>query len=94
MLAAESLKRLGYTVLQAGNGPEALAVADQHSSKIDIVGDGRRQRVVCNMDPEPQATGAVPRLERKSVRQIFQNLVLTCNMRRCPGLYLVPNAKS
>ena len=37
MLAAESLKRLGYTVLQAGNGLEALAVADQHSGKIDMV---------------------------------------------------------
>jgi len=37
VLAAESLKRLGYTVLQAGNGLEALAVADQHSGKIDIV---------------------------------------------------------
>lgn len=37
VLAAESLKRLGYTVLQAGNGLEALAVADQHAGKIDIV---------------------------------------------------------
>jgi two-component system cell cycle sensor histidine kinase/response regulator CckA len=37
VLAAESLKRLGYMVLQAGNGLEALAVADQHSGKIDIV---------------------------------------------------------
>jgi len=37
VLAAESLKRLGYTVLQGGNGLEALAVADQHSGKIDIV---------------------------------------------------------
>jgi two-component system cell cycle sensor histidine kinase/response regulator CckA len=37
VLAAESLKRLGYTVLQAGNGLEALAVADQHSDKIDVV---------------------------------------------------------
>jgi signal transduction histidine kinase/ActR/RegA family two-component response regulator len=37
VLAAEFLKRLGYTVLQAGNGLEALAVADQHSSKIDVV---------------------------------------------------------
>jgi signal transduction histidine kinase/ActR/RegA family two-component response regulator len=37
VLAAESLKKLGYTVLQAGNGLEALAVADQHSGKIDVV---------------------------------------------------------
>jgi signal transduction histidine kinase/ActR/RegA family two-component response regulator len=37
VLAAESLKRLGYTVLQAGNGLEALAVADQHSGRIDVV---------------------------------------------------------
>jgi signal transduction histidine kinase/DNA-binding NarL/FixJ family response regulator len=37
VLAAESLKRLGYTVLQAGNGLEALAVADHHSGKIDAV---------------------------------------------------------
>jgi signal transduction histidine kinase/ActR/RegA family two-component response regulator len=37
VLAAESLKRLGYTVIQAGNGLEALAVADQHSGNIDIV---------------------------------------------------------
>jgi len=36
-LAAESLKRLGYTVLQAGNGIEALAAAEQHSGRIDIV---------------------------------------------------------
>jgi signal transduction histidine kinase/ActR/RegA family two-component response regulator len=37
VLAAESLKRLGYTVLQAGNGLEALAVADHHSGKIDVL---------------------------------------------------------
>jgi signal transduction histidine kinase/ActR/RegA family two-component response regulator len=37
VLAAESLNRLGYTVLQAGNGLEALAVADQHSGKLDVV---------------------------------------------------------
>ena len=37
VLAAEALKRLGYTVLQAGNGLEALAVADDHSGKIDLV---------------------------------------------------------
>jgi CheY-like chemotaxis protein len=37
VLAAESLKRLGYSVLQAGNGLEALAVADQHAGKIHIV---------------------------------------------------------
>jgi signal transduction histidine kinase/ActR/RegA family two-component response regulator len=36
-LAAESLKRLGYTVLQAGNGLEALATADRHAGKINIV---------------------------------------------------------
>jgi signal transduction histidine kinase/CheY-like chemotaxis protein len=37
VLAAESLKRLGYTVLQAGNGLEALAVADQHFGMLDMV---------------------------------------------------------
>jgi len=37
VLAAESLKRLGYTVLQAGNGLEALAVSDQHLGNLDIV---------------------------------------------------------
>jgi signal transduction histidine kinase/ActR/RegA family two-component response regulator len=37
LLAAESLKRLGYTVLSAGDGIEALAVAEQHSSRIDVV---------------------------------------------------------
>jgi signal transduction histidine kinase/CheY-like chemotaxis protein len=37
VLAAESLKRMGYTVMQAGNGLEALAVADHHSGEIDIV---------------------------------------------------------
>jgi len=37
VLAAESLQRLGYTVLQAGNGLEALAVAEKHSAKIDVV---------------------------------------------------------
>jgi signal transduction histidine kinase/CheY-like chemotaxis protein len=36
-LAAESLKRLGYDVLQAGNGLEALAVADRHPGEIDII---------------------------------------------------------
>lgn len=37
LLAAESLKRLGYNVLQAGNGLEALAVAEKHLAKIDVV---------------------------------------------------------
>jgi two-component system, cell cycle sensor histidine kinase and response regulator CckA len=37
VLVAESLKRLGYTILQAGNGLEALAVADHHAGKIDVV---------------------------------------------------------
>jgi signal transduction histidine kinase/ActR/RegA family two-component response regulator len=37
VLAAESLKRLGYNVLQAGNGLEALAVADHHAGIIDVV---------------------------------------------------------
>jgi signal transduction histidine kinase/CheY-like chemotaxis protein len=37
MLAGESLKRLGYEVLQAGNGLEALKIADQHPGIIDIV---------------------------------------------------------
>jgi signal transduction histidine kinase/ActR/RegA family two-component response regulator len=37
MLAGESLKRLGYQVLQAGNGLEALKVAEQHAGIIDIV---------------------------------------------------------
>jgi signal transduction histidine kinase/CheY-like chemotaxis protein len=37
VLAAESLKKLGYTVLQAGDGLEAIAVADGHPGKIDIV---------------------------------------------------------
>ncbi|HST09913.1 MAG TPA: ATP-binding protein, partial [Terriglobales bacterium] len=36
-LAAETLKRLGYHVLVAGNGLEALVAADQHTGKIDIV---------------------------------------------------------
>jgi two-component system cell cycle sensor histidine kinase/response regulator CckA len=36
-LAGESLKRLGYHVLQAGNGLEALKVAEQHAGRIDIV---------------------------------------------------------
>jgi signal transduction histidine kinase/ActR/RegA family two-component response regulator len=36
-LAVASLKKLGYHVLQAGNGLEALAAADQHAAKIDVV---------------------------------------------------------
>ena len=36
-LAVESLKKLGYTVLEAGNGLEALAVVEQHPAKIDVV---------------------------------------------------------
>jgi signal transduction histidine kinase/ActR/RegA family two-component response regulator len=36
-LVTESLKRLGHTVLQASNGVEALAVAEHHAGKIDIV---------------------------------------------------------
>ena len=37
VLAAESLRKLGYTVLQAGNGLEAIAVADGHAGHINIV---------------------------------------------------------
>jgi two-component system cell cycle sensor histidine kinase/response regulator CckA len=37
MLAGESLKRLGYYVLQASNGLEALKIAEQFPEKIDIV---------------------------------------------------------
>lgn len=37
VLAVESLKKLGYTVLQAGNGLEALAVVEQHPAKIDVI---------------------------------------------------------
>jgi signal transduction histidine kinase/ActR/RegA family two-component response regulator len=36
-LAAEALKRLGYQVLQAGNGLEALVIADHHPGDIHIV---------------------------------------------------------
>ena len=36
-LAVESLKKLGYTVLEAGNGLEALAVVERHPAKIDVV---------------------------------------------------------
>jgi signal transduction histidine kinase/ActR/RegA family two-component response regulator len=36
-LSAESLTRLGYTVLQAGNGLEGLAVADRHRGDIHVV---------------------------------------------------------
>ncbi len=36
-LAAEALKRLGYQILQAGNGLEALVVAEQHPGPIHIV---------------------------------------------------------
>jgi signal transduction histidine kinase/ActR/RegA family two-component response regulator len=36
-LAVESLRRLGYTVLSAGNGVEALAAAEQHLGGVDIV---------------------------------------------------------
>jgi len=36
-LAAESLKRLGYEVLQAGNGVEALAVAEAHKREIHVL---------------------------------------------------------
>jgi signal transduction histidine kinase/ActR/RegA family two-component response regulator len=36
-LAAEALKRLGYHVLAAANGLEALVAADQHAGEINIV---------------------------------------------------------
>ena len=36
-LAAEALKRLGYEILQAGNGLEALVIADHHDGPIDVV---------------------------------------------------------
>jgi two-component system cell cycle sensor histidine kinase/response regulator CckA len=36
-LAVESLRRLGYTVLSAGNGIEALAAAEQYSGGVDMV---------------------------------------------------------
>ncbi len=37
VLAAETLKRLGYNVLAAGNGLEALVAVDQYAGPIDIV---------------------------------------------------------
>ena len=37
VLAAEALKRLGYQVLQAGNGLEALALADAHPGPINVL---------------------------------------------------------
>jgi len=37
VLATETLKRLGYNVLAAGNGLEALVAADQHAGHIDVV---------------------------------------------------------
>ena len=37
VLAAESLKRLGYTVLQARDGVDALALANQHAGEIHVV---------------------------------------------------------
>jgi CheY-like chemotaxis protein len=36
-LTAEMLRRLGYTVLQAANGLEAIAVSDAHVGGIDIL---------------------------------------------------------
>jgi CheY-like chemotaxis protein len=36
-LAAESLKKLGYTVLQASNGQQALELADLHQGPIDLL---------------------------------------------------------
>jgi CheY-like chemotaxis protein len=36
-LAAEALKRLGYHVLTAGNGLEALVIAEQYAEEINIV---------------------------------------------------------
>jgi CheY-like chemotaxis protein len=36
-LGAEALHRLGYRVLCAGNGLEALAISDQHPGRIDVV---------------------------------------------------------
>jgi signal transduction histidine kinase/ActR/RegA family two-component response regulator len=37
VLAATSLKKIGYTVIEAGNGVEALAAAEAHAGKIDVV---------------------------------------------------------
>jgi signal transduction histidine kinase/ActR/RegA family two-component response regulator len=36
-LAAESLKKLGYTVLQASNGQQAFELADLHQGPIDLL---------------------------------------------------------
>jgi CheY-like chemotaxis protein len=36
-LAAESLKKLGYSVLQASNGLDALELADSHLGQIDLL---------------------------------------------------------
>lgn len=36
-LAVASLKKLGYIVLEAGNGLEALAVVEKHPAKIDVI---------------------------------------------------------
>ena len=37
LLAVSSLKKIGYAVLDAGNGLEALAIAEAHAGKIDVV---------------------------------------------------------
>jgi signal transduction histidine kinase/ActR/RegA family two-component response regulator len=37
LLAATTLQKLGYRVLQAGNGLAALAIAEQYPGKIDVV---------------------------------------------------------
>jgi len=37
VLAATLLKKIGYTVLEAGNGVQALAAAEAHAGKIDVV---------------------------------------------------------
>jgi CheY-like chemotaxis protein len=36
-LAAEMLDIMGYSVLAAGSGPEALAVAEAHGGRIDLL---------------------------------------------------------
>jgi CheY-like chemotaxis protein len=36
-MASKILKRLGYQVVTAGNGPEALALWPQHRGKIDLL---------------------------------------------------------
>jgi two-component system, cell cycle sensor histidine kinase and response regulator CckA len=75
VLAATTLQKLGYRVLQAGNGLAALAIADQYPGKIDVV-------VTDLMMPRMGGTELVQQLRQ---RRSCQVIVVTGHPEEAPA---------